>query len=191
MSNRADRFTVVLDANVLVGALSRNMLLSLAEAGFFRPRWSEHIQDEFERAFDRLYQDKDLSARQRMRMETAFPEASVNGYDPLIDAINLRDKDDRHVVAAAVQTKAGIIVTENLKDFDPEELEKFEIEAISLDDFIADLLDLAGTEAVAALRAMRERFKRPEITADALIARVEELGLLKTADILNEYREVL
>lgn len=191
MSNRADRFTVVLDANVLVGALSRNMLLSLAEAGFFRPRWSPHIQDEFERAFEQLYKDSELAGRQRMRMENAFPEASVNGYDPLIDAIKLHDKDDRHVVAAAIQTKASIIVTENLKDFDPKELAKFEIEAISLDDFLADLLDLAGTDAVAALRTMRERFKRPEITADALVARIEELGFLKTADILNVYREVL
>lgn len=54
MSARADRFTVVLDSNVLVGALTRNVLLSLAEAGFFRPRWTTDILDEFERAFDRL-----------------------------------------------------------------------------------------------------------------------------------------
>ena len=37
---RADRFTAVLDANanVIAGALPRNILLSLAEAGFYRPR---------------------------------------------------------------------------------------------------------------------------------------------------------
>lgn len=38
MSEHADRFTVVLDTNVLIGALTRNMLLSLAEDGLFRAR---------------------------------------------------------------------------------------------------------------------------------------------------------
>lgn len=38
MSRYADRFTALLDACVLGGALRRNMLLSLAEAGLFRPR---------------------------------------------------------------------------------------------------------------------------------------------------------
>lgn len=42
----ADRFTALLDACVLGGALRRNMLLSLAEAGLFRPRWSTRILDE-------------------------------------------------------------------------------------------------------------------------------------------------
>lgn len=41
MSHFADRFTVLIDACCLAGALRRNMLLSLAEAGFYRARWSE------------------------------------------------------------------------------------------------------------------------------------------------------
>ena len=41
MSEHADRFTVVLDTNVLVGALTRKMLPSLAEDGLFRARWSQ------------------------------------------------------------------------------------------------------------------------------------------------------
>ncbi|MCY4461034.1 MAG: hypothetical protein OXC26_11680 [Albidovulum sp.] len=40
-----NRFTAVLDACVLGGVLKRNMLLSLAEAGLFRPRWSNRILD--------------------------------------------------------------------------------------------------------------------------------------------------
>jgi len=58
MSEHADRFTVVLDTNVLVGALSRNMLLSLAEDGLFRARWSQNtLHQEFERTFIKLYGD--------------------------------------------------------------------------------------------------------------------------------------
>lgn len=38
MKGHADRFTALIDACVLGGALRRNMILSLAEAGLFRPR---------------------------------------------------------------------------------------------------------------------------------------------------------
>lgn len=36
MSDRADPVSIVVDANVLAGALTPNIILSLAEAGFFR-----------------------------------------------------------------------------------------------------------------------------------------------------------
>lgn len=35
MSDRAAPFSIVIDANVLAGALTRNIVLSFAEAGFF------------------------------------------------------------------------------------------------------------------------------------------------------------
>ena len=54
MTYRADHFTALLDACVLAGVLKRNLLLSLAEAELFRPRWSEPILDEMERAIDRM-----------------------------------------------------------------------------------------------------------------------------------------
>ena len=188
---RTDRFTAVLDANVLAGALSRNILLSLAEAGFYRPRWSADILEEFLRFFIKQYDDEATAIRQRSNMETAFPEALVADYEQLIDALELPDPDDRHVLACAIQTKAAVIVTNNLKDFPSEVLEHHEIFAVGLDDFIADTLDLAGAEAVAALKTMRERFQNPAIDADELILRIETLGLTQTADILAEYRELL
>lgn len=73
---RADRFTVVIDTDVLVGALTRNIVLSLAEAGLFCPRWSHTtIETEFEAYFAKKYPEKaDLGARQRANIERAFPE---------------------------------------------------------------------------------------------------------------------
>lgn len=63
--------------------------------------------------------------------------------------------------------------------------------AIGLDDFIADTLDLAGVDGIAALRTMRERFKNPELDAESLVLRIEQLGLTQTATILSEYQELL
>jgi len=52
-------------------------------------------------------------------------------------------------------------------------------------------LDLAGPEAVAALRLMRERFENPEITAEELILKVETLGMSETANFLAAYKDLL
>jgi hypothetical protein len=50
----ANRFTALIDACSLAGALNRDLLLTLAEASFFRLRWSGPILDETERAVARI-----------------------------------------------------------------------------------------------------------------------------------------
>ena len=44
-----NRYAAIIDACVLGGGLKRNIILSLAEAGLFRPYWSARILDETER----------------------------------------------------------------------------------------------------------------------------------------------
>jgi predicted nucleic acid-binding protein len=191
---RADRFTAVLDTNVLVGALARNMILSLAEAGLFRPRWSDvTIDQEFERAFVRVVGagNEALAAKQRGRIVLAFPEGRIVTDPTLVAGLTLPDLDDKHVLAAAIQTKAAVIVTDNLKHFPAENLVPHEIEALSTDDFIADAVDMAGPEAIAALRRMRERFNDPAIDPKQLILRVERIGLVQTATLLEEFEPLL
>jgi predicted nucleic acid-binding protein len=191
MSERVDPFSIVVDANVLAGALTRNIILSLAEAGFFRPYWSSRILDEFERYCAERTGSAENAKRQRDRIEAAFPEAIVNGLKTIEEGLNLPDPDDCHVLAAAIKAKAEVIVTENVKDFPEGELALHDIEILTLDQFVADILDLSGPEAVAALRIMRERFNNPEITAEGLILKIETLGMSETADFLSEYKDLL
>ena len=186
---RADRFTALVDANVLAGALTRNMILSLAEDGFFRARWSAEILDETERAIAKMVMGRVPDAvahasEQRRRIERAFPDAEVEGYEPLVAGLTLPDENDRHVLAAAIRTAAAIIVTDNAKDFPDRVLASFDIQRIGTDDFIADVIDLDPVGSVAALRRMRQRFQRPEIDADHLVRRVEAIGLTRTANLL-------
>lgn len=193
MSDRADRFTVILDTDVLVGALVRNIILSFAESGFFRARWScTTIRTEFEPAIIRAANlTPEKAALQRGRIEEAFPEAEIAEDPALVTGLSLPDPDDRHVFAAAIQTKAALIVTNNLKDVPQEALGAHQIEPISADSFIADCIDLAGPEAIAVLRNLRERFIRPEIDVEAFLRLVEERGLSQTATIIQEYRPLL
>jgi len=190
LTERAAGFTAVLDANVLAGALTRNILLSLAEAGHNKPRFSIPILDEVERYLLRRL-DESTAKRQRNNIETAFPEAIVEGLDPLIDRLDLPDADDRHVLACAIRTGAARIVTENEKDFPADVLSTYELQTVRTDDFVANIVDLAGPGAIAALRRMRERFERPEIDADELIQLMEIRGLAETAKLLGKYRELL
>lgn len=194
---RANRYTALIDANVLVGALTRNLLLSLAEAGLFRARWSEDILQETEKALVGILKkagEQDPGTRSKRHCDEirkAFPESSVMGYDDIVPSLNLPDPKDRHVLAAAIVARAAVIVTENIKDFPKTDLEKYEISASSCDSFIADVIDLNQTVSFSAIRRMRERFKRPDLDPEALIVRMESLGLTETSNILINYVDLI
>lgn len=187
----ADRFTAFLDACVLGGALRRNILLSLAEAGLFRPRWSVRILEETEKAIASITKGAADTGRHRAAIERAFPEALVVGYEALMEGLFLPDPDDRHVLAAAIATSASVIVTDNIKDFPSELLAPFGVETRSADDFIADTIELDDVTAISALHRMRERFQDPRLNAERLIQKAEAHGLLQTAMLMDHYRELL
>ncbi|QKW54648.1 PIN domain-containing protein [Streptomyces buecherae] len=78
--------------------------------------------------------------RTRELMADAIRDVLVKGYEPLIDVIDLPDPGDRHVLAAAVRAKAQVIVTFNLKDFPPDKLSPWDVQAVHPDAFIEDLV---------------------------------------------------
>jgi hypothetical protein len=121
-------------------------------------------------------------------MEDAFEEAMVSDFDAFLPACaGLPDAGDAHVVAAALKTQAFTIVTDNLKHFPPEFLARLNLEARSTDSFLADTIDLDPGRAVAAIRQMRERFKKPEITTERLLVRMEAESLTQTVDVLRSH----
>ena len=194
----ANRFVVVVDACSLFGALSRDTLLSLAEADLFRIRWTEKIVDETEKALDRSFSKRgDTSAasnakKQRTRMHKAFEEATViveECHMPPFES--LPDPDDSHVIGAAVACDASMIVTENIKDFPEDVLRPFGLEAKRADSFIADTIDLRPAQSIKALATMRRKYKNPELTAEKLLLLYESREFYETADLLRPYIDQL
>jgi predicted nucleic acid-binding protein len=192
----ANRYTAFIDACTLASALRRNLLLTLAEAEFFRVRWSEQVLHETERAIANILTGKDYTpddatdraARARAAMEAAFEEAVVDDFKDLNGVcVGLPDPKDVHVLAAALKTQAATIVTENLKDFPDKVLAPLNIEARSADAFIADTIALDPGRAVAAIRTMRLRLKRPEKTAEVFLLDLEAAGLTETVDVLRPH----
>lgn len=190
----ANRYTVFVDACALAGALKRNLLLTLAEAEFFRLRWSVPVLDEVERAIEGILSGKgaedagERAARARAAMERAFADAMVDDFENALPlCAELPDPGDAHVLAAAIKTQAATIVTDNLKDFPGKVLAQVGIEPRSTDAFIADTIELDQGRAVAAIRRMRKRFRRPEKTPDLLLLDMEAAGLVGTVDVLRPH----
>lgn len=194
----ANRFTALVDACSLAGALNRNLLLTLAEAAFYRVRWSTPILDETEQAIGRILAHRgapdagERAIRARRGMEKAFEEAMVEDFDTFLSVcIGLPDQGDAHVLAAALKTKAQTIVTENLRHFPAAALEPFDLEARSSDAFLADTIELDPGRAVAAIRRMRERMRKPEKTPAVLLLDMEAAGLVETVGVLRSYEASL
>lgn len=182
------RYTAVLDACVLYPAPVRDLLMSLAQAGLYHARWTHDIEDEWVRNV--LADRPDLSAAQLKRtcalMATAIPDCLVENYRSLIDSVNLPDLDDRHVLAAAIVARADAIVTFNLKDFPASAMQAHNLVAAHPDDFIADQLELRPIDALAAIKALRGRLKKPPMSSLELIAVFERLQLPQTAAALRQ-----
>lgn len=190
----ANRYTALIDACVLVSAPRRDLLLTLAEAEFFRMRWSRNIISETQSALRNIFAERGVedhdarAARAVAAMQTAFPEALVDdqkGLEPL--TFGLPDANDEHVLSAAVQTQAQAIVTDNLADFPAAILSPLNIEARTADDFIADTIALDEGKAVAAIRAMRVRLRRPEMSPQGFLKSLEAHRLFVTASILSNH----
>ncbi|WP_374928213.1 PIN domain-containing protein [Kytococcus sedentarius] len=139
------RFTAHLDACVLVPMALADLLLRLAERELYRPLWSTEILDEVVRAVHVVHPSlpDGLVERRVKQMDTAFPDASVTGWEHMVGSLGLPDPDAEHVAAAAIVGRADLIVTHNVKDFPPAVMSGLEIEVQTPDTFLLNQLDLA------------------------------------------------
>lgn len=157
-------FSVVLDACVLVPHPLFDTLLRLADAGLYRPLWSEEILTEVRRTLVSKLALEDEKARRRVsRMRAAFPDAMVSGHEPLVSQMT-NDPKDRHVLAAAVRAGASAIVTANIKDFPAEAVSPYEIEVVHPDSFLMDQLDLGPSLVIGSLREQAGTYRNPTWT---------------------------
>jgi predicted nucleic acid-binding protein len=175
-------FVALLDANVLFSYPVAVTLLDLAEQRMFRPAWSDEIHEEWIRAVVR----KRPTAEDRLRrmsaaMNAAFPDARVTGYGRLVAALELPDPNDRHVLAAAIRAKAGVIVTANERDFPVDVLAGFQMTTQHPDVFLGHLIDLAPAVVREQFVRRVESLKQPPTSLDDYITKLERAGLPASA----------
>ncbi|WP_161596025.1 PIN domain-containing protein [Flavisphingopyxis soli] len=187
------RYSAFLDANVLHPAFLRASLLWFADARLLRPVWSKDVLKEWRRSVQRRHSDIDdakLDALQATFVDQ-FPDAEVSEYEPFIEAIQLPDKDDRHVLAAAIVGRCNGIITSNLKHFPPDALDKFGIEAVHPDDFIVNIIDLDSNKALGACKRHREAMTKSAPTVEEFLERFKIAGLIQAHHRLCQNKELL
>jgi predicted nucleic acid-binding protein len=180
-------FTAVFDACVLYPAPLRDLLMSVAMTEQFRARWTHEIQNEWVRNL--LVNRDDLTEEQLQRtvelMNKSVPDCLVENYEEIIDSLELPDLNDRHVLAAAIMCQADVIVTNNLKDFPQEVMDKYHIDAQSPDIFLNHLFDLNPIEFCKAVNEQRQRLCNPRRTANELLEIFYQQGLPMTVNKLK------
>jgi predicted nucleic acid-binding protein len=171
--------TAIYDANVLYSAPLRDLLIRLAQAGLVRGRWTDAIHDEWMRNVlaNRSELSAERLARTRSLMDQAVRDCLVTGYESRIASLTLPDPDDRHVLAAAIQAKARVILTFNLRDFPDAALSPHGVQAVHPDAFLCSLLDVAPAVVCGIIQRQRSALRHPPKSVADLLSLFEGLTL--------------
>ncbi len=186
-------FTALFDACVLYPAPLRDLLVRLARTGLFRAKWTEEIHDEWIRNLLKNRPDLQPERLQRTKhlMNIAVRDCLVQSYEALIPSLVLPDKDDRHVLAAAIEAQAQVLVTYNLVDFPRESLAQHGIEPQHPDQFVTSLIDLSPMLVCQTVKQQRLGLVNPPTSLEELLDIYEEQGLTQTVIQLRNYIEML
>jgi predicted nucleic acid-binding protein len=182
-------FTGFLDACILYPAPLRDLLLELALADLYRAKWSDAVHEEWITAL--LANRHDLTRvqleRTRDLMNLHVRDALVLDFEPLIDALDLPDPKDRHVLAAAIKGRADVIVTTNLTDFPAEKLDRWGIEAQHPDEFLTHQFHLSQPVFLQAVKTVRMRLKNPTKSVEDYLDTLRTQGLLATVNAIEPF----
>ena len=178
---------VVLDACTLYPAALRDILMRLALHQLILARWTDTIHDEWIEAVLRDRSDLTRERLQRTRdlMDLHAEGSLVTGYERRMQGLELPDVDDRHVLAAAIEAEADMILTWNLRDFPEAVLASHGLCAATPDELLTGLVEEHREKMVAVLREARLSLKQPPLTAAEYLATLRNQGLTQTCALLE------
>lgn len=182
-------FAAVLDTCVLWSGFQRDFLLSLAAEGLYRPLWNSDLLEELEwcEIDKRTQRGQTLEEAEQLASKLIsnmgyFDDSLIAGWEPLVGTFGLPDPDDEHVLATAVLGSAGVIVTDNVKDF-PKTLLPVGIEIIRPPQFAANTVAVSPALGLAAVGAMATR--RSD-TVERILARLESgYGMTEAVELIR------
>ncbi len=189
------KYIVVYDACVLYPSALRNVLIELATTDYalFQAKWTERIESEW---LENLISNRPDLDSTRLRktaqlMRSVVPDCMVTNYEKLEAGLELPDPNDRHVLAAAIRSKAQAIVTRNLKDFPVETLAEFDIEAIHPDVFLINQFDLSNAKVLDAIKNIRVRMLNPKYSASEYLDSLSVDGITAFAQRLSKFEHLI
>jgi len=189
-----NRYTALLDANVLYSVAISDALMEVAATGIYAAKWSKAIDDEWIKnlAKNRKRPESDFHPRRDL-MHDACPdwEVTEDGWKLIEPCLSLPDVNDRHVLAAAIAGHADCIVTINIKHFAASVLDPLGITALHPDEFLLQQLELEPLVVLPAFKVMRARLKNPAFTPEKFVDAMERNGLIQTAAFLGQALQLI
>ena len=189
-----NRYTALLDANVLYSVAISDALMEVAATGIYAAKWSKAIDDEWVKnlAKNKNRAEADFYTR-RDFMHDACPdwEVTEDGWKLIEPCLSLPDMKDRHVLAAAIAGHADCIVTINIKHFPASVLDPLGITALHPDEFVLQQLELEPLVVLPAFKVMRARLKNPAFTPEKFVDAMERNGLIQTAAFLRQALQLI
>lgn len=193
MTVTVPKTVAVLDACILYPPSLRDLLMWLASVRIYAPRWTEEIQGEWVRNV--LADNPEVTPAQldrtRRLMNQVVPHCLVSGYEAHIPALSLPDAGDRHVLAAAIEAHAPLIVTFNLSDFPAAILWPYGVRTVHPDAFLDGLFDEQPELFLRAVRTHRASLHNPPKDTVGYIQTLRTNGLKELALRLETYSEVI
>lgn len=164
----------LLDSCVILPMPLCDTLMRAAEKGYYRIHFSQKILNDASR---NLAVKRNISVEKAERSKQfilkTFPEALIEPPAYLEKEVS-NHPGDRHVLAAAIEAEADVIVTANLKHFPQESLDPWGIEVQHPDDFLSTLCEVHGDKLLYQLICEQAGdCKKPPQTELELLERLE------------------
>ena len=179
----------LLDSNVLYPPGLRDLLMWLAVVLAYEPRWTEDIHAEW---ISSVLQDRPEVTpaqleRTRRLMDQVNSKCLVRGYEARVPALTLPDADDRHVLAAAIEAGADVLVTFNLRHFPRKALAPYGLRALPPDLFLEVLFDANPARFLRGIRQHRASLRNPPRFVEEYLSALAAQGLPRTVARLDPY----
>ncbi|WP_147285470.1 PIN domain-containing protein [Legionella donaldsonii] len=111
----------------------------------------------------------------------------IEGKGQIEEELSLTDKNDEHVLAAAIASKSQLIITANLKDFPKQYLSQFKIKACHPDDLFLRVAKENKELFILSIKECYQKLKKPPKTLDQyLVTLRDKCQLTKTALFIEQ-----
>lgn len=182
-----------LDANVLFSAHLRDVFGWLAFRRVYEARFSNLAHEEWMRA---VLKHRPQTSRQSLErthdlMNRNIPGVLVEGFEPLIETLQLPDANDRHVLAAALQARCDVLVTFNLADFPASARQAPALDLQTPDEFLSALFAAAPQNVLGSLRFQRLNLTKPALEIESFFSNLKHQNIPNFVSALEPFQNQL
>lgn len=183
---------VFIDTSELFPFTIMDLLLTLVEQFVFTWVWTDELLDEWERVIVETNHRTPESAKSvtdavRAHFGSGFIERDTY-VDDITDDLS-PDPGDRTHVAACLGGRATVLLTRNLKDFAAPALAANDVQVLTADDYLVDLLRRRPRAVLDGVRHTAAARKNPPTSTADLVDRIEHAGAPRFAVALRRRRE--